>query len=115
MNPDKLREEFFKEFPLCDCRNNMPPHFADGRSVNAQWVADWWLSKFSERDSLESLIEKCGDDFHSLTVFEKGKYFAEGRQESSDGGINFIETDGYSTPHEAVQNLLTKLKENESN
>lgn len=57
------------EFPQCDCRNNMAPHFEDSK-VNRNWVKNFISQAI--QTALQSQREKMVKKVEKLRLFEYG-------------------------------------------
>ena len=67
----------------------------------------------TQADSLESLIEQCGEDFRKLSKPLRYNYWTATASPKIKGN-KWHKTKG-STPREAVTKLLEELKKHESN
>lgn len=51
----EMEERFDKEFPQCDCRNNMAPHFMDSK-VNRDWIKAFIIKE--KQKSVEETLRR---------------------------------------------------------
>ena len=60
------KEQFDKEFPTCDCRNNLPPHFED-KLTNPNWIKNFISQLLSDarREERERCLESMEDTIGS--------------------------------------------------
>lgn len=65
MKTKEIDERFDKEFPTCDCRNNLPPHFKN-QQTNSKWVKDFWHKELSTLR--QSVLEEVREGVNNQEV-----------------------------------------------
>lgn len=87
MNKNNWKEQFDKEFPTCNCRNNLPPHF-DDKLTNPSWIKNYISQLLSDarreerrKVELEMIVSDIPTDYTGT---------ARNQQEYSENMKKFI-------------------------
>ncbi|MEF3692245.1 MAG: hypothetical protein V3574_04305 [Candidatus Moraniibacteriota bacterium] len=80
LEKEDWEEEFDKEYPACNCKNNMPPHFSD-QYVNRDWIKVT-IRQIIEKEKEKSYQEGCS--FFAEGTIENECIKEQARQEMKE-------------------------------